>query len=123
MWKEVVGWTCGEMQTYIAHLRNQLRNPNVHTWYKQGVVYGRKPAILTGTGKEGKARSNELWGQATCGPCKTTDTRTGLFGNGSKCIEICEGNVSYSCLRVVVRLVLKTGKTEGPIICICNRNR
>ncbi|KAK3323198.1 S-adenosyl-L-methionine-dependent methyltransferase [Cercophora scortea] len=43
MWSAVMGWTKEETQVYIAHLRRQLRDPNVHSWYLHRIVYARKP--------------------------------------------------------------------------------
>jgi hypothetical protein len=43
MWSAVMGWTPEEIQVYLAHLRRQLRDRNTHAWYRQRVVYGRKP--------------------------------------------------------------------------------
>ena len=43
MWKEVMGWNYDEIQAYIAHVRRQLRDPDVHMWYMHRVVYGQKP--------------------------------------------------------------------------------
>jgi hypothetical protein len=43
IWSTVMGWSNEEIQVYIAHLRRQVRDRNVHAWYRQRVVYGRKP--------------------------------------------------------------------------------
>lgn len=43
MWNAVMGWKPEEIQVYIAHLRHQLRDPKVHSYYRHRVVYGRKP--------------------------------------------------------------------------------
>lgn len=43
MWSAVMGWSPTEIQIYLAHLRRQVRDKNVHPWYRQRVVYGRKP--------------------------------------------------------------------------------
>ncbi|KAJ4291261.1 hypothetical protein N0V88_006262 [Collariella sp. IMI 366227] len=42
MWGAVMGWSPEEIQIYLAHLRNQMREP-MQTWYPHRVVYGRKP--------------------------------------------------------------------------------
>lgn len=38
-----MGWKPEEIQVYLAHLRGQLRDPNVHSFCRHRVVYGRKP--------------------------------------------------------------------------------
>ncbi|GAB1318524.1 Secondary metabolism regulator LAE1 [Madurella fahalii] len=43
MWNAVMGWSTEEIRVYIAHLRRQMRDPNVRPWYQHRVVYGRKP--------------------------------------------------------------------------------
>ncbi|KAI0881363.1 S-adenosyl-L-methionine-dependent methyltransferase [Annulohypoxylon maeteangense] len=43
MWTMVMGWTKEEIQVYAAHLRRELRSPNIHAYYPQRVVIGRKP--------------------------------------------------------------------------------
>ncbi|OIW32793.1 methyltransferase type 11 [Coniochaeta ligniaria NRRL 30616] len=43
MWNAVMGWSPTEIQVYLAHLRRQVRDDNVHALYRQRVVYGRKP--------------------------------------------------------------------------------
>jgi hypothetical protein len=43
MWNAVMGWSRTEIQVYLAHLRRQVRDNKVHSWYRQRVAYGRKP--------------------------------------------------------------------------------
>jgi len=38
-----MGWTPEEIKVYIAHLRQQMKDKDIHTWYPHRVVYGRKP--------------------------------------------------------------------------------
>jgi len=44
MWSTVMGWSRAEIDVYLAHFRRQLRDRNVHSWMRQRVVFGRKPA-------------------------------------------------------------------------------
>ena len=37
------GWTTEEIQVYIATLRREVRSGNYHPYYRQKVVWGRKP--------------------------------------------------------------------------------
>ena len=39
----VLGWSREEIQVYLAHLRREVRSGKVHGYYKQRVVWGRKP--------------------------------------------------------------------------------
>jgi hypothetical protein len=41
--KEVMGWSTVEIHAYIAHLRNQLRDMNVHGIFKLRCIYAQKP--------------------------------------------------------------------------------
>ncbi|OTA98100.1 hypothetical protein M426DRAFT_326256 [Hypoxylon sp. CI-4A] len=43
LWTKVMGWTKEEIQIYAAHLRRELRSPNIHPYYPMRVVVGRKP--------------------------------------------------------------------------------
>lgn len=43
VWNQVMGWSKEEIAVYIAHLRKQLRDPNVHGYGLMRVVYARKP--------------------------------------------------------------------------------
>ena len=43
MWSSVMGWSKEEIHVYIAHLRRQLRDKNVHAYFNMRVVYGQKP--------------------------------------------------------------------------------
>ncbi|KAI1459850.1 S-adenosyl-L-methionine-dependent methyltransferase [Annulohypoxylon moriforme] len=45
MWTMVMGWSKEEIQVYAAHLRRELRSPNIHAYYPQRVVIGRKPEV------------------------------------------------------------------------------
>jgi hypothetical protein len=38
-----MGWSPEEILVYLAHLRRQVYDKNVHPWYWQRCVYGRKP--------------------------------------------------------------------------------
>ncbi|KAK0701214.1 S-adenosyl-L-methionine-dependent methyltransferase [Apiosordaria backusii] len=42
-WNQVMGWSEEEVIVYLAHLREQLRDPNVHAYCLMRCVYGRKP--------------------------------------------------------------------------------
>ncbi|RSL41968.1 hypothetical protein CEP53_012453 [Fusarium sp. AF-6] len=39
----VLGWSKGEVSTYCAQLRREIRSSKFHPFYRQRVVYGRKP--------------------------------------------------------------------------------
>ncbi|KAK1768287.1 S-adenosyl-L-methionine-dependent methyltransferase [Phialemonium atrogriseum] len=39
----VLGWSRDQVQVYIAHLRRELRSLKHHVYYKQKIVWGRKP--------------------------------------------------------------------------------
>lgn len=39
-----LGWTRTEIQVYIAHLRREIRSGKYQPYYRQKVVWGRKPA-------------------------------------------------------------------------------
>jgi hypothetical protein len=43
MWGAVMGWSPEEIKVYLAHLRRQMKDKSLHTWYPHRVVYGRKP--------------------------------------------------------------------------------
>ncbi|KAI1088651.1 S-adenosyl-L-methionine-dependent methyltransferase [Rostrohypoxylon terebratum] len=47
MWTMVMGWSKEEIQVYAAHLRRELRSPNIHAYYPQRVVIGQKPLGVT----------------------------------------------------------------------------
>ena len=38
-----MGWSKEQVAVYIAHLRNQLKDRNVHGYVMMRSVYGRKP--------------------------------------------------------------------------------
>ena len=38
-----VGWNRDEITVYLAHLKRELRSPKVHSFYRQRVVWARKP--------------------------------------------------------------------------------
>lgn len=38
-----MGWSHEEIMVFVAHLRRQVRDPNVHSWYLHRIVYARKP--------------------------------------------------------------------------------
>jgi len=38
-----LGWEREEITLYLAHLRRELKNPRVHPYYRQKVVWARKP--------------------------------------------------------------------------------
>lgn len=38
-----LGWKAEEVSVYAAHVRRQIRSPNSHGYYRQKVVWGRKP--------------------------------------------------------------------------------
>jgi len=39
----VLGWTKEQVQVYIDHLRRELCSLKHHVYYKQKIVWGRKP--------------------------------------------------------------------------------
>ena len=39
----LLGWSKEEVTVYAAHFRNELRNPNIHGFYRVKVMWGRKP--------------------------------------------------------------------------------
>jgi hypothetical protein len=43
MWGAVMGWSPEEIKVYLAHLRRQMNDKSLHTWYPHRVVYGRQP--------------------------------------------------------------------------------
>ncbi|KAJ4285944.1 hypothetical protein N0V88_008205 [Collariella sp. IMI 366227] len=43
IWGAVMGWSPIEIQVYLAHLRREMKDSTLHTWYPHRVVYGRKP--------------------------------------------------------------------------------
>ncbi|EGS22570.1 uncharacterized protein CTHT_0010390 [Thermochaetoides thermophila DSM 1495] len=43
IWGAVMGWRKEEIKVYVTHLRKQMRDKSLHTWYPHRVVYGRKP--------------------------------------------------------------------------------
>ncbi|KAI1393036.1 S-adenosyl-L-methionine-dependent methyltransferase [Hypoxylon trugodes] len=43
IWTKVMGWSTEEIAVYAAHLRRELRSPNIHAYYAQKVVVARKP--------------------------------------------------------------------------------
>ncbi|KAH6951924.1 S-adenosyl-L-methionine-dependent methyltransferase [Fusarium avenaceum] len=38
-----LGWTEGEITVFVAHLKRDIRSPKIHSYYRQKVVWGRKP--------------------------------------------------------------------------------
>lgn len=38
-----LGWSPEEVTVYAAHVRRDMRNPSFHGYYRQKLVYGRKP--------------------------------------------------------------------------------
>jgi hypothetical protein len=43
MFKTVMGWTEEETLVYCAHLRRQLKDPELQPYFLRRIVYGRKP--------------------------------------------------------------------------------
>ncbi|KAL1839886.1 hypothetical protein VTJ49DRAFT_1021 [Mycothermus thermophilus] len=43
VWGNVMGWKPEEIKVYLAHLRRQMKDPSIRTWYPHRIVYGRKP--------------------------------------------------------------------------------
>lgn len=39
----MLGWSPEEVSVYSAHVRREMRDPTIHGYYRQKVVYGRKP--------------------------------------------------------------------------------
>jgi len=39
----ISGWSREQVLVYIAHLRRELRDNNIHGYFKLRVVWGRKP--------------------------------------------------------------------------------
>lgn len=38
-----LGWTRDEITVYLAHLKRELRSPKIHAYYRQKVLWARKP--------------------------------------------------------------------------------
>ncbi|KAG5661821.1 hypothetical protein KAF25_004060 [Fusarium avenaceum] len=38
-----LGWTEREITVFVAHLKRDIRSPKIHSYYRQKVVWGRKP--------------------------------------------------------------------------------
>jgi len=38
-----LGWSKEEIMVYLAMFRREVRNPDYHPYYRQKVVWGRKP--------------------------------------------------------------------------------
>lgn len=38
-----LGWTPEEVSVYAAHVRRDIRDPTMHGYFTQKVVYARKP--------------------------------------------------------------------------------
>ena len=38
-----LGWTRDEITVYLAHLKRELRSPKIHGYYRQKIVWARKP--------------------------------------------------------------------------------
>ncbi|KAL2129423.1 hypothetical protein VTI74DRAFT_7817 [Chaetomium olivicolor] len=43
IWGAVMGWSPVEIGVYTAHIRHEIKNAGLHTYYPHRVVYGRKP--------------------------------------------------------------------------------
>ncbi|KAM0210058.1 hypothetical protein ACHAQI_006174 [Fusarium lateritium] len=39
-----LGWTEEEITVFVAHFKREIRSPEVHSYFRQKVVWGRKPA-------------------------------------------------------------------------------
>ncbi|SPN96551.1 related to TAM domain methyltransferase [Cephalotrichum gorgonifer] len=39
-----LGWSREEVAIFAAHIRREIRSPDIHSYYRQKVVYGRKPS-------------------------------------------------------------------------------
>lgn len=38
-----LGWSPEEVSVFAAHARREIRSPHIHGYYRQKLVYGRKP--------------------------------------------------------------------------------
>ncbi|CEI70974.1 unnamed protein product [Fusarium venenatum] len=38
-----LGWTEEEVTVFISHFRREIRSPKIHSYFRQKVVWGRKP--------------------------------------------------------------------------------
>jgi len=38
-----LGWSRDEIQVYLAHFRREARQGKLHPYYRQKVIWGRKP--------------------------------------------------------------------------------
>lgn len=47
MCNEVMGWSREETLVYCAHLRRQIRDPDLHPYFIRRIVYARKPETAT----------------------------------------------------------------------------
>ena len=41
----LLGWSKEAVTVYSAHLRRELRNPNIHGYYRVRVVWAKKPEV------------------------------------------------------------------------------
>lgn len=47
LFTRVLGWTNEKTQVFLAAVRKELKDPNLHMYGKLHVVYGRKPKAET----------------------------------------------------------------------------
>ena len=45
LFTRVLGWTNEKTQVFLAAVRKEVTNPNVHLYGKLHVVYGKKPKL------------------------------------------------------------------------------
>lgn len=43
LWTQHMGWEPKAVEFYLVGLRRELREPNLHPFYREHVVYARKP--------------------------------------------------------------------------------
>lgn len=44
MASQLLGWSAAEVTVYCAQLRREVRSGKFHAFYRQRIVYGRKPS-------------------------------------------------------------------------------
>ena len=40
-----LGWSRDEVSVYLTHFRRELRSRGIHPFFRQRVVWGRKPSV------------------------------------------------------------------------------
>jgi hypothetical protein len=61
MLTQVLGWSAGQVQVFIAMLRRELRRKRIHPYVWTQVVHGRKPVAARRNGTNGRRQSGAAW--------------------------------------------------------------